>query len=100
MVRRRPQRTCVGCRQIDTKRELIRLVRTTEGSVEVDLTGKRAGRGAYLCARRRCWQLALDKKLLNRAFKTTLSEEDTARLRAYAENVPDQDVGTDEAERE
>jgi predicted RNA-binding protein YlxR (DUF448 family) len=46
-----PRRTCVACRETDAKRQLIRLVRTPEGTVEVDPTGKRNGRGAYLCAR-------------------------------------------------
>ena len=95
MPRKKPQRTCIGCWQTATKRELIRIVRTPEGRAEVDPTGKQAGRGAYLCANRSCWQGALDRKLLNRALKITLSEEDTARLRAYAEGLSDVDEGLD-----
>jgi len=91
MARKKPQRTCIGCRHTATKRELIRVVRTPEGRAEVDPTGKQAGRGAYLCANRSCWQRALDRKLLNRALKMTLSDEDAARLRAYAESLPELD---------
>ncbi|MFO7698793.1 MAG: YlxR family protein [Anaerolineae bacterium] len=89
MARRKPQRTCVGCKQVTTKRELIRVVRTPEGAVEIDATGKRAGRGAYLCANRGCWQRALAQKQLNRALKMTLSREDTDRLTAFAESLPE-----------
>ena len=95
MARKKPQRTCIGCRQIATKRELVRIVRTPEGKTVVDPTGKQAGRGAYLCANRRCWQSALDHKLLNRALKMTLSDEDDARLRAYAESLPELDESVD-----
>ncbi len=95
MARKKPQRTCIGCRQTATKRELIRIVRTPEGRVEVDPTGKQAGRGAYLCANRRCWHRALDQKQVNRALKMTLSDEDVARLRAYAESLPELDDSLD-----
>ncbi|HAX26093.1 MAG TPA: DUF448 domain-containing protein, partial [Chloroflexi bacterium] len=49
-----PQRLCIACREHDAKRTYVRLVRTPEGTVEVDPTGKRNGRGAYLCRRRSC----------------------------------------------
>ena len=92
MARRKPQRTCVGCKQVTTKRELIRVVRTPEGAVEIDATGKQAGRGAYVCANRECWKKALAQKQLNRALKITLSKEDTDRLTAFAESLPDLDA--------
>ncbi|MHB1317286.1 MAG: RNase P modulator RnpM [Anaerolineae bacterium] len=91
MAKRKPQRTCVGCKQVTTKRELVRVVRSPEGTVEIDATGKRAGRGAYLCANRGCWQRALAQKQLSRALKITLSKEDTDRLAAYGESLPDLD---------
>jgi len=85
-----PQRTCVGCRQVLAKRELIRLVRTPEG-VFVDLTGKRPGRGAYLHNKRSCWEQGL-KRGLARALKTTLSPEDVKRLREYADTLQEEDA--------
>src|ERR671927_170936 len=79
-----PQRTCVACREHAAKRTLIRLVRTPEGAVEVDPTGKRNGRGAYLCDRPDCWQKALKTGLLSRALNITLSQETINGLRQYA----------------
>ena len=87
--RKVPQRLCVACRQTSGKRELIRVVRTPEGTVEVDLTGRKAGRGAYLCPVRACWEQAISRNMLDRALKTNLSPEDRARLRAFAETLPD-----------
>lgn len=83
-----PQRTCVGCRRATAKRELIRIVRTPEGSVEVDATGKRSGRGAYLCSKVECWREALKKDRLSSALRIRLSAGDKERLRAYAESLP------------
>jgi predicted RNA-binding protein YlxR (DUF448 family) len=89
-VRRRhvPQRTCVGCRTVLAKRELIRVVRTPEG-VFVDPTGRLAGRGAYLHDRRSCWEKALKGGLAG-ALKTTLSAEDRARLQERLQALPDE----------
>lgn len=80
-----PQRTCVGCRTTSAKREFVRIVRPPEGAVEVDSTGKRAGRGAYVCARFECWQEALKKDRLGRALRTTISSQDREALARYAE---------------
>jgi len=94
-----PQRTCVACRSTDAKRTLIRLVRTPEGSVDVDPTGKRAGRGAYLCARVRCWERGINEKTLVRALRLDgLSEQNRADLLRYAdERVPE---GSEDNEEE
>lgn len=83
-LRRAPMRTCIACHESKTKRELIRVVHTPAGFVEVDPTGKKAGRGAYLCAKKSCWQLALKKKALERALKTVISAENGASLEKYA----------------
>ena len=80
-----PQRTCVGCRTASAKREFVRVVRTPEGAVEVDPTGKRNGRGAYLCAQRSCWEEALKKDRLARALRVTISPRDRDELQRYAE---------------
>jgi predicted RNA-binding protein YlxR (DUF448 family) len=83
-----PQRTCVVCRSERGKRELVRIVRTPAGSVQVDPTGKLAGRGAYLCKAQSCWNVPGFAQRLNAALKTTLTPEDTAALKAYAETLP------------
>lgn len=86
-----PQRTCVGCRTVNAKRELVRLVRTGEGRVQIDPTGKAAGRGAYLHNRRACWAEALKSGALDRALKLTMVEADRAALRAQSEQYPNED---------
>jgi len=82
-----PQRTCVSCRETGAKRGLIRVVRTPEGAVEVDETGKKAGRGAYLCRRWECWQEAIKRERLARALRVKLWEADKDALRADAEEL-------------
>jgi predicted RNA-binding protein YlxR (DUF448 family) len=81
----KPQRTCIACRDVKDKRELIRIVRSPEGKVGVDLTGKANGRGAYLCRQASCWQKSLEKNMLGRALKVTVSTEDSAALQHYLE---------------
>lgn len=85
-VKHIPQRTCVGCREVLPKRQMIRVVRTEEG-VRVDLTGKFAGRGAYLHDRRSCWERGL-KGALGHALKTELRQDDRARLEEFMNNLP------------
>jgi predicted RNA-binding protein YlxR (DUF448 family) len=80
-----PQRTCIACREIKDKRQLIRIVRTPEGKVVVDPSGKANGRGAYLCRQASCWQKSLEKNMLGRALKVTVSTEDSAALQHYLE---------------
>ncbi|HJX61276.1 MAG TPA: YlxR family protein [Dehalococcoidia bacterium] len=80
-----PQRTCVACRRTTAKRELVRVVRTAEGGAEVDPTGKRSGRGAYLCPTPDCWRLAVQKGRLDRALKTSVSARDKEALLQYAQ---------------
>lgn len=82
-----PQRTCVACRTTDAKRGLVRIVRTASGTVEVDETGKKPGRGAYLCKSRECWDKALKGKILEYALKTAITAEDKAALQAYADTL-------------
>lgn len=86
-----PQRTCVACRATGAKRGLIRLVRTPEGTIEVDPTGKRAGRGAYLCNRFSCWERGINERSLGRALRVeALREENRVALLKYAdERVPE-----------
>jgi predicted RNA-binding protein YlxR (DUF448 family) len=80
-----PQRTCLGCRQVKAKRELIRIVNTSDGNLEVDITGKKAGRGAYLCPTSECWEAGLKGNRLDHALRTNLSQDGRAQLMKYAE---------------
>ena len=79
-TRQPPHRTCVACRSTSGKRELIRVVRTATGTVEVDLGGKKAGRGAYICPQANCWEAALKRGRLESALRTTISADDKLKL--------------------
>ena len=83
-----PQRTCVACKQVRPKRELIRIVRTPAGHVELDATGKKSGRGAYLCASAECWQAGLKRGLLPRALKIdSIPQDNLETLNDYARQL-------------
>ena len=75
-----PQRTCMACRKVRPKRELIRLVRIADGSVEVDIDGKRVGRGAYLCREQECWEIGLKGNQLEYALRATLTQDNRGQL--------------------
>ena len=85
-VKHVPQRTCVGCREVLPKRKMIRIVRTAEG-VQVDPTGKLAGRGAYLHDRRECWQRGM-KGALAHALKATITDNERAQLEEFMNALP------------
>jgi len=80
-----PQRTCVACRKVKPKRELVRLVRIADGSVEVDASGKKAGRGAYLCPE--CWETGIKGSQLEYTLRTTLTQNNREQLIKVAERV-------------
>ncbi len=75
-----PLRTCVACRQERAKRELIRLVRGADGHVEIDTTGRKAGRGAYLCPAGECLETGLKSNRLEHALRGSLSEDNRRQL--------------------
>jgi len=89
-VKHVPQRTCVGCREVLPKRTMIRIVRTAEG-VQIDPSGKLAGRGAYLHDRRECWEQGL-KGALAHALKVELSHEERANLENFMSTLPQEAV--------
>lgn len=70
-----PNRKCVGCQGMKPKRELIRVVHSPDDTVLLDPTGKRAGRGAYICRSVECFETARKKKALDRSLKTSVSDE-------------------------
>jgi uncharacterized protein len=75
-----PYRTCVGCQEKKPKRELLRIIRTPEGKIEIDITGKKSGRGTYLCYNMSCFQEAMKKNRIAKALKVDLSPEIMSEL--------------------
>jgi uncharacterized protein len=85
----RPQRTCVACGVKDGKRELIRIVRSPDGVVSIDPTGRADGRGAYICAQTSCWEKALKQNSLSRALKVSIDEPTRILFGDFAASLPD-----------
>jgi predicted RNA-binding protein YlxR (DUF448 family) len=83
-----PLRTCVSCRETKPKRELLRVVRTPDGHVLVDATGKKSGRGAYLCAKFSCWDSAMKKQRLEQELETSIVGEDRLELDRFIATLP------------
>ena len=82
-----PQRTCIACREIKEKKALIRLVSTENGVAEIDVFGKKPGRGAYLCHNKLCWESALKKNRLEYALRTKLNDDNRQTLLEYGDNL-------------
>lgn len=95
-----PQRMCVSCRDRSSKRTLTRVVRTPEGPVVVDPTGKLNGRGAYLCDNKRCWERAITTNILAHALKTEIDADTATELRRHAAELPELDESSDAVTQE
>ena len=80
MQKKIPQRQCMGCRERKEKRAMIRVVRTPEGEVTLDFSGKKNGRGAYLCPNPDCLKKAIRSKALDRSLEVTIPQEVYDRL--------------------
>lgn len=80
-----PIRTCVGCSEGKPKKELIRIVKTSEGDVSIDFTGKKNGRGAYICPNISCLDKAIKTKRLSRVFEMPIENELYEKLRLEIE---------------
>ena len=74
-VKKIPLRKCVGCREMKPKKELVRVVKSADGELSLDLTGKKAGRGAYICRDLTCFQNARKARRLERAFSCQIPAE-------------------------
>ena len=85
-IKKIPQRKCVGCNEMKEKKALLRIVRSPEGEISLDLTGKKAGRGAYVCQSKECITKAVTEKRLERALEKPVSDEVYAKL---LEDLPD-----------
>ena len=75
MPKKIPQRTCMACQEKKDKRDLVRIMRSPEGEISVDLTGKKPGRGAYICPNLECLNKVIKSKRLERSLETAISQE-------------------------
>ena len=82
-----PQRTCIACKSVKDKKDLIRIVRTKEGEPELDMTGRKNGRGAYICPNLSCFDKAEKRKAFFRAFKESIPEDTLKELREEVERL-------------
>lgn len=74
-MKRIPERTCIGCNEVKPKNELLRIVKDKENNISIDLTGKKNGRGAYICADEQCLEKALKSNRLSRIFEQNIDKE-------------------------
>ena len=86
-VRKTPMRKCVGCGEMKSKKEVIRVVRTPENEFVLDATGKKNGRGAYLCFSKECFEKAVKSKGLERSFKQAIPKEVYEKLEKEMETL-------------
>ena len=77
----------MACRKVKAKRELIRLVRISDESVEVDIGGKKTGRGAYLCRTQECWESGLKGGRLERSLRATLTQDNREQLIRFSKDL-------------
>lgn len=82
-----PQRTCLACRQVKDKHELVRLVRNEAGRVEIDVTGKKPGRGVYLCRELACWEAGLRQNRLVHGLKSSVTLDNREELLEQAREL-------------
>ena len=87
MSKKIPVRRCVGCQEMKGKKEMIRVIRTPEGDFLLDATGKKNGRGAYLCPSRECLDKARKNKGLERSFKQAIPKEVNEALEKEMEDI-------------
>ncbi|MBQ2938385.1 MAG: YlxR family protein [Clostridia bacterium] len=80
-MKKQPQRTCMGCNQKKDKNQLIRIVKSKDNEISIDRTGKKEGRGAYICDDVKCLEKLIKSKRLERVFEITISQEIYESLR-------------------
>ena len=94
MQKKIPMRMCTGCREKKPKKELVRVVRSPDGEISVDLTGKKSGRGAYICPDAGCMKKSVKSRALQRALECDISEDVFLRLESEIserEEYPDEE---------
>ncbi len=82
----------MACRKVKMKRELVRVVRISDGSVEVDADGKKSGRGAYLCQTQECWEIGLKGSRLEHSLRTTLTPGNREQLIRFGKDSSEEQV--------
>ena len=82
-----PLRKCTGCQEMKSKKEMMRILRTSEGDIVLDLTGKMNGRGAYVCCSMECFEKAVKNKGLERSLKMKVPEETYGTLKKEIESI-------------
>lgn len=87
MQKKIPLRQCLGCREMKPKRDLMRVVRSPEGTVSLDFKGKSPGRGAYVCPNGECLKKAVKSKALERALETAIPEDIYNSLSEHTEET-------------
>ena len=95
--RKVPLRRCSGCGESKPKRELVRVVRAQDGTVSLDLTGKKPGRGAYVCPRAACLAKARKAKRIERALEVSIPEEIYDAMTAEIQRAEEQNAGAEQA---
>jgi predicted RNA-binding protein YlxR (DUF448 family) len=89
-----PERTCIACHEVKPKRELVRLVYISEGIAEVDTSGRKPGRGAYLCQAPECWHKGVNKGKLEHALRGSINAENRARLMKFGAAIRGTEAAT------
>ncbi|MCI5951090.1 MAG: YlxR family protein [Anaerostipes sp.] len=82
-----PMRQCVGCHNMVSKREMIRVIKTSDGQIMLDATGKKNGRGAYICNSRECLEKAIKSRSLERSLKAAIPSEIYDSLKEELDNI-------------
>lgn len=82
-----PMRQCVGCREMKSKKEMLRVIRGAEGEIMLDATGKKNGRGAYVCRNSQCLERAVKSKGLERSLKVSISQDVYDSLKKELESI-------------
>lgn len=86
-VRKVPMRKCIGCQEMKSKKEMMRILKTSEDDIILDTTGKKNGRGAYLCFSEECFEKAVKSKGLERSLKTSIPQSVYESLKREIENI-------------
>ena len=86
-VRKIPMRKCIGCQEMKNKKEMMRILKTTEDEIILDTTGRKNGRGAYLCFSKECFEKAVKNKGLERSLKMNIPQSVYESLKREIENI-------------